>query len=243
MAFLTIQGLQKTYERQTVLKDLSFELEQKQVLSILGRSGCGKTTLLKTIAGLVSPDFGDILLDGNSILRAAPQERGVVYLYQEALLFPHLNVFENIAFGLRIRRLPEGEIRATTEALLAHLELEGMERRMPTQLSGGQKQRVAFGRALAVRPRLLLLDEPFGALDAETRATMQTFFKKTAKEQGITALFVTHDLKEAILMGHRWALMTDGHLDVFERIEDFAADHRTGLAREIDFWNTISNTL
>lgn len=238
MNFLEIKNIQKSFGGTPVLKGISFELPAHQTLAVLGRSGCGKTTLLKIIAGLLEGS-GQVFLDGTELSDQPPQQRGIVYLYQEALLFPHLNVFENVAFGLRLRKLPAAEIKNQTEAMLVHLGIAEQAPKMPTELSGGQKQRVAFGRALIIRPKLLLLDEPFGALDPETRGQMQEFYKRVASEQGISALFVTHDLKEALRMGNRWAYMENGTLDLFESLETFSTDTRTGVRGEIDFWTNI----
>ncbi|MGA9607622.1 MAG: ABC transporter ATP-binding protein, partial [Rouxiella badensis] len=199
--FLQVTDLNKNFAAEPVLAQLSFELPEHQTLSVLGRSGCGKTTLLKIIAGLLQPDSGEIRLNKLLINEVAPQHRNIVYLYQEALLFPHLNIFENVAFGLRLRRVKNEEVRTKTEAMLSHLGLASHSQRRPDQLSGGQRQRVAFGRALIINPALLLLDEPFSNLDAETRAQMQQLFKRVAREFAITAIFVTHDLKESLIMG------------------------------------------
>ncbi len=236
---LTVENLQVRFGAEDVLRDLNFGLQARETLAILGRSGCGKTTLLKCLAGLQAPDAGDILLSGKSILKQKPQQRGMVYLYQEALLFPHLNVFENVAFGLRLRRETEASVREQTSRLLENLDLATQAGKMPEQLSGGQKQRVAFGRALIINPRILLLDEPFGNLDVETRANMQALFRRVAAEYHIAAVFVTHDLKEAVRMGDRLAYMENGRLDLFDNLGAFVADPRTGMKQEIDFWKKL----
>lgn len=236
---LSVQNLCLSFGPEPVLQELSFAVHAGETLAILGRSGCGKTTLLKCLAGLQKPDSGDIFLEKKSILKQKPQQRGIVYLYQEALLFPHLNVFENVAFGLRLRRESETSVRAQTMLLLENLDLVEQAEKMPEQLSGGQKQRVSFGRALIINPRILLLDEPFGNLDVETRASMQELFRRIATEFRITAVFVTHDLKEAVLMGKRLAYMENGRLDVFENLDAFIADPRTGMQQEMDFWKKL----
>ena len=236
--FLNIEKIEKSFGSTPVLQNISFGLEEHQTLAVLGRSGCGKTTLLKIIAGLLDAK-GRIVLGDREMNALPPQQRGIVYLYQESLLFPHLNVFENVAFGLRLRKVPETSIRQRVNALLEDLGLVGHEQKMPTALSGGQKQRVAFGRALIIQPKLLLLDEPFGALDVETRGAMQTLFKKIASEQGITTLFVTHDLKEAVLMGDRLGYMENGRLEIFDSLAAFIADERTGMRQEIEFWQKL----
>ncbi|TNE54272.1 MAG: ABC transporter ATP-binding protein [Bacteroidetes bacterium] len=236
---LTVRDLQVRFGAETVLRGVQFGVRERETLAVLGRSGCGKTTLLKTLAGLLTADDGDILLEGQSLLKRPPQERGMVYLYQEALLFPHLNVFENIAFGLRLRRESETGVRDKTNQLLQNLDLAGQSKKMPHQLSGGQKQRVSFGRALIINPRILLLDEPFGNLDVETRANMQQLFRQVADTYHTTAVFVTHDLKEAVCMGDRLAYMENGRLDMFDNLEAFIADPRTGMKQEMDFWRKL----
>ena len=170
-------------------------------------------------------------------------KRNVVYLYQEALLFPHLNVFENIAFGLRLRNVDEQEIKERSLNLIDQLELSGMDKKMPHQLSGGQKQRVSFGRALIINPAVLLLDEPFGNLDADTRGNMQDFFNRIADEFTITAIFVTHNIKEAIIMGDRYGNLETGKLFTFSNVEEFIHSGKNNLQEEVDFWDTISKKL
>ena len=237
--FLEVRHIIKSFGAEKVVKDLSFSLQAKQTLSILGKSGCGKTTMLKTIGGLISPDSGKILLNGVDITETKPEKRNIVYLYQEDLLFPHLNAFENIAFGLRLKTIPEGLIKEKVQHMLHSLELEGQADKMPTQLSGGQRQRVSFGRAISTNPSLLLLDEPFGSLDTGTRQRMQELFKKLTEEFDITSLFVTHDLKEAVLMGNQIGFMQDGVLKVYEDKKDFIQDPQTGVQSEIEFWGGL----
>ncbi|MFK7924814.1 MAG: ABC transporter ATP-binding protein [Bacteroidia bacterium] len=230
------EGLNKFYGAEKVLQNVSFSLAERKTLSVLGRSGSGKTTLLRILAGLESANEGEILLKGQRINETPAKDRGIVYLYQEALLFPHLNVFDNIAFGLRLRRTPGSEIKARVGEMLERLELEDQQKKMPQQLSGGQKQRVSFGRALIINPRVLLLDEPFGALDVETRSSMQAFLKEVSQTYQITAIFVTHDLKEALLMGDRVGYMREGQLEIYDSKAAFVADSRTEAQNEIAFW-------
>lgn len=230
------EGLNKRYGAEQVLQNVSFSLAERETLSVLGRSGSGKTTLLRILAGLESAEEGEILLKGQRINELAAKDRGIVYLYQEALLFPHLNVFDNLAFGLRLRRTPSSDIKNRVGEMLTRLELEDQQKKMPHQLSGGQKQRVSFGRALAINPRVLLLDEPFGALDVETRSSMQAFLKEVSQAYQITAMFVTHDLKEALLMGDRVGYMREGKLEIYPSKADFVADPRTEAQSEIAFW-------
>lgn len=237
--FLEVRNITKSFQQEEVVKDLNFSLTAHRTLSILGKSGCGKTTMLKMIAGLVPPDTGDILLHGERINDQIPEQRSIVYLYQEDLLFPHLNTFENIAFGLRIQKKPAAEIKQKVAEMIQRLELDGQADKMPHQLSGGQRQRVSFGRAIITNPALLLLDEPFGSLDSVTRQRMQELFKKIAAAFEITSLFVTHDLKEAILMGDEIGLMRSGRLKVYQDKQDFIRDPETGVQNEIGFWKDL----
>jgi ABC-type Fe3+/spermidine/putrescine transport system ATPase subunit len=240
--FLEIQYINKSFEKEQIVQDLNFSLEAHKTLSILGKSGCGKTSMLKILGGLLKPDTGKIILDGQDISNLDAEKRNIVYLYQEDLLFPHLNVFENIAFGLRIKKQKEEHIQSKVKEMLELLELENHGQKMPHQLSGGQRQRVSFGRAIIINPALLLLDEPFGSLDAGTRQRMQQLFKDIAHKFKITSLFVTHDLKEAILMGDEIAFMDRGKLKVYKNTEEFIADPSTGVQSEIGFWEKLIPT-
>ncbi|MGB7393566.1 MAG: ABC transporter ATP-binding protein [Pricia sp.] len=237
--FLEVQNIVKSFGNEQVVKDLRFSLDANKTLSILGKSGCGKTTMLKTIGGLVAPDTGCILLDGKDITQKKPENRNIVYLYQEDLLFPHLNALENIAFGLRLKKIPNSTIEERVKHMLVSLELEPQAKKMPDQLSGGQRQRVSFGRAIITNPSLLLLDEPFGSLDTGTRQRMQDLFKKLSEEFDITSLFVTHDLKEAVLMGDEIGFMQAGNLKVYKDKTDFIADPATGVKEEVEFWSKL----
>lgn len=239
--FLEVQNIVKSFGHEQVVKDLTFSLDAKKTLSILGKSGCGKTTMLKTIGGLVAPDSGCIRLKGEDITHKKPEKRNSVYLYQEDLLFPHLTAFENIAFGLRLKKIPDSIIKEQVQHMLSSLELGGQSQKMPNQLSGGQRQRVSFGRAIITNPSLLLLDEPFGSLDAGTRHRMQGLFKKLAEEFAITSLFVTHDLKEAVLMGDEIGFMQSGTLKVYTNKKDFISDPNTGVLDEIEFWGGLAD--
>lgn len=237
--FLEVHQILKAFHKEQVVKDLNFNLDAHKTLSILGKSGCGKTTMLKIIAGLVAPDSGTISLKAKDITTERPNKRNIVYLYQEDLLFPHLNVFENIAFGLRLKKIAQGEIKERVSTMIESMELQGQAAKMPNQLSGGQRQRVSFGRAIITNPSLLLLDEPFGSLDAGTRQRMQKLFKKLSQEFSITSLFVTHDLKEAVLMGDEIGFMRDGRLKVYTDKQDFIKDPETGVMDEIAYWKQL----
>ncbi len=238
--FLEVENIAKSYGKEAVVSDLSLTLEKHKTLSILGKSGCGKTTMLKMIAGLVHLDKGRITLEGRDLTKINPSKRNIVYLYQEDLLFPHLNVFENIAFGLKIKRMEGAEIEDKVGQMIDNLELAGQEEKMPHQLSGGQRQRVSFGRAIITNPSVLLLDEPFGSLDAGTRKNMQALFRQLVSKFSITSLFVTHDLKEAILMGDEIAYMEPGKLTIYKEKIDFIEDSNTGVKAEIEFWKELT---
>lgn len=239
--FLRVNSVAKAYQGKQVLKDISCVLREHTTLSILGKSGCGKSTLLKILAGLELQDTGQITLLEKDISILQPEARNIVYLFQETLLFPNMNVFENIAFGLRIRKVGQAEIKDRVHAMVKSLQLTEHLQKMPGQLSGGQKQRVAFGRALVINPPLILLDEPFSSLDVETRGNMQQLYKSISQQFNITALFVTHDLKEALLMGNSIAYMENGSLEVFDSREDFINSDRSGVKKEIAFWNTLKS--
>ncbi|MBN8589762.1 MAG: ABC transporter ATP-binding protein [Rhodothermia bacterium] len=237
--FLIVENLSKSFGNEQVLKNISFTLEKNALMAILGRSGSGKTTLLKCLAGLDSPGFGDVLLSEQPINKLPPQSRGVVYLFQEPLLFPHLNVYENLAFGLRLRKTTDSVIKKEVGEMLAQLDLTDHAKKAPHQLSGGQRQRVSFGRALMIKPRLLLLDEPFASLDVDLKAQMQALFLKLARSYDITSIWVTHDLKEALIMGTSFGFMQNGHLRLYASGIDFVADTQTGVQSEIIFWKGI----
>ncbi len=238
--FLVVTDLAKAYGTEPVLRGVSLGVPRGETLAVLGRSGGGKTTLLKVLAGLETEDAGSIVVDGRSLTGVPPQQRGAVYLYQEPLLFPHLDVFENVAFGLRLRKMPRPEVQSRVHAMLDRLGLEAHARKQPHQLSGGQQQRVAFGRAAIVEPAVLLLDEPFGKLDVETRADMQQLFRATVHAHGITTLFVTHDLKEALVVGDRLGHLRGGVLETYASREAFVADPSTGVEAEQAFWQRVT---
>jgi len=236
---LEVSHITKKYGPESVLDGLSLELREHETLSILGRSGCGKTTLLKIVAGLESADRGSVRLEGKPVDDLQPDKREIVYLYQEALLFPHLTVFENVVFGLRLRNIDDQTVNSRGNEMIERLELMGLQDKMPHHLSGGQKQRVSFGRALITNPKVLLLDEPFGNLDADTRGNMQQLYKRIAEQYRITAIFVTHNVKEAILMGDRIARLENGSLTVYDSAEAFVRSGEPAIREEMDFWSSL----
>jgi ABC-type sugar transport system ATPase subunit len=237
---IEVHGIQKRFGQEQVLREIDFQLPAASTLSLLGKSGCGKTTLLKILAGLETGDGGSFKIDGQEMLQTPPQQRGVVYLSQEPLLFPHMDVFENIAFGLRIRGMQQQAIQQRVEQLLQQLGLEAQARKAPQALSGGQKQRAAFGRAIVIHPKILLLDEPFGSLDAETRAEMQVLFQALRKSEQITSLFVTHDLREAITMGDQFGKMAQGKIKIFADLQEFLAEPDANVQNELAFWKKLN---
>ena len=195
-----------------VLDDLSLYIRDREFITLLGPSGCGKTTILRVIAGFLDPDEGDVIFEDKKINGVPPHKRQVNTIFQRYALFPHLNVYENVAFGLRIRKVSESEIEKTVSEMLSIVNLSGFEKRNINSLSGGQQQRVAIARALAVKPRVLLLDEPLGALDLKLRREMQVELKKIQQQLGITFIYVTHDQEEALTMSDTVVVLNQGYI-------------------------------
>lgn len=209
---LKIEHLFSGYDSDVVLKDLSLEAAEGEFLSLLGPSGCGKSTLMKTIAGIVPASSGRILLDGQDITNLPIHRRGTVVVFQDMRLFPHKSVAENVAFPLKMQGVPKQERLKTAEKLLEKVRMAGFGSRKPGELSGGQQQRIALARALAAQPKLLLLDEPFSALDENLREDMRHLVLQLQKEFSMTVILVTHDREEALSMSDRVALLFDGKL-------------------------------
>ena len=208
-----LRALTKRYDETLAVDAIDASINAGEFFSLLGPSGCGKTTTLRMIAGFVRPTSGEILLDGSDVAQVPPHRRNVHTVFQNYALFPHLNVFDNIAFGLRRQKVAKGEVRQRVEEALELVELGGMAARRPQQLSGGQQQRVALARALVLRPAVLLLDEPLGALDAKIRKQLRLELKALQEEVGITFVFVTHDQEEALSMSDRVAVMSAGRIE------------------------------
>ncbi|HEX7126414.1 MAG TPA: ABC transporter ATP-binding protein [Thermodesulfobacteriota bacterium] len=213
MPGLAISRLCKRYGPHTVLDDVSLTVRAGECLSLVGPSGCGKTTLLNCIAGYVRPDGGSIALAGRPIDDVPEHRRDTAMVFQSYALFPHMDTFENVAFGLRMRKVPKDEIRRRVLAALQMVRLEGRERSYPNQLSGGQQQRVALARALVLEPKVLLLDEPLSNLDARLREAMRFELRELQQKIRITAIFVTHDIQEAFVLSDRVAVMSAGRIE------------------------------
>ena len=209
---IELRNVSKSFDGETVLKNLSLDIHDKEFITLLGPSGCGKTTTLRIIGGFVEPDEGDVCFMGARINDLPPYKRNVNTVFQRYALFPHLNVFENIAFGLRVHRTPEREIVERVEKMITLVNLKGFEKRNVTTLSSGQQQRVAIARALVNNPKVLLLDEPLAALDLKLRKDMQKELKNIQQQTGITFIYVTHDQEEALSMSDTIVVMADGEI-------------------------------
>jgi iron(III) transport system ATP-binding protein len=212
MASISLDGLVKQFGNHVVVDCISLEIAEGELFTLLGPSGCGKTTLLRMLAGFALPNGGDILFAGKSVVRTPPHKRETGMVFQNYALFPHLTIFENVAYGLRARNIPQDEIRERTYAILDAVHLGGMEDRYPRQLSGGQQQRVALARALVIRPQVLLMDEPLSNLDARLRVDMREEIRRIQKGFGITTVYVTHDQEEAMAISDRIAILSGGKL-------------------------------
>ena len=211
---LELKEIKKSFtEGEAVLDNISLEISKGEFITLLGSSGCGKTTTLRIIAGLEQPDAGSVWLDGREVTGLEPNQRDVNTVFQNYALFPHMNVAENIGYGLKLKKVPKSEIKKKVSQMLELVQLEGYEKRKPSELSGGQKQRVAIARALVNNPEVLLLDEPLGALDLQLRRAMQIELKHLQKKLGITFIYITHDQEEAINMSDRIAVMKDGRIE------------------------------
>lgn len=231
-SIIDLRNIVVDFDDEHVLKGIDLSIKDKEFVTLLGPSGCGKTTTLRIIAGFVLPDVGDVIFEGKKINGVPPYKRPVNTIFQRYALFPHLNVYENIAFGLRVKKTPEKEIRDLVRQMLLLVNLKGYERRNIDALSGGQQQRVAIARALINRPKVLLLDEPLAALDLKLRKEMQTELKKIQQSLGITFIYVTHDQEEALTMSDTVVVMNHGEIqqigtpqDIYNEPENaFVAD-------------------
>lgn len=229
---IELKNISKNFEEETVLSSINLDIYDKEFVTLLGPSGCGKTTTLRMIGGFETPDEGEVLFEGKKINDVPAYKRHINTVFQRYALFPHLNVFENVAFALRVQKRPNDEIIKRVKEMLELVALKGFERKNVTKLSGGQQQRVAIARALISHPRVLLLDEPLGALDLKLRKDMQNELKKIQKQTGITFIYVTHDQEEALSMSDVVVVMADGKIqqigtpiDIYnEPVNAFVAD-------------------
>ncbi|MFC0238251.1 ABC transporter ATP-binding protein [Fictibacillus phosphorivorans] len=208
-----MSDIRKVYKDKEVLNVNQLSVKRGEIISVVGPSGTGKSTLLRLIAGLEKTDTGEIKIDGEYLTNVPPQQRPVVYMFQESLLFPHMNVLENVAFGLKMAKVSKNKRYDKSKEMMKRVGLEGLESRFPHEISGGQKQRAALARSLIVHPKVLLLDEPFSSLDTELRKETRRWIKHLLKSENITVLFVTHDLEEAMAFGDRVAVLNEGKLE------------------------------
>ncbi len=218
--FIELKNITKKYGDNTVIENLNLHVRRNEFITLLGPSGCGKTTTLNIIAGFETVDNGSIIFEGKVINEVPPYKRQINTVFQKYALFSHMNIYENIAFGLRIKKLPEKQIQKKVQDMLKIVELDGFEKRSTDSLSGGQQQRVAIARALVNEPKLLLLDEPLGALDSKLRKEMQMELKNIQKQLGITFVFVTHDQEEALTMSDTIVVMNKGKIQQIGAPED-----------------------
>ena len=238
---IVFSQVQKAYGKNIVINNLNLEIEKGERLILLGPSGCGKTTTLRMIAGFEEITKGDLFMGGARVNDVAPGERNIAMVFQSYALFPHLDVFENIAFGLRIAKVPEDEIRQRVGEMLEVVSLKGFDRRRVDQLSGGQQQRVAIARALVNRPKVLLLDEPLGALDLRLRKDMQNELKRIQQQMGITFIYVTHDQEEALTMSDTVVVMDKGRIQQIGTPEDIYNEPKNAFVADFIGESNILN--
>ena len=220
---LQLKNINKYFGKNHVIKNVDLNFEKGHFITFLGPSGCGKTTLLRMIAGFYEPDEGEILLNGKNIEKVPPYDRNTAMVFQEYALFPHMNVFDNVSYGLRVKKKSKDEIEKRVKQALALMQLEGMEKRFPNQMSGGQQQRVAVARALVMNPEVLLLDEPLSNLDAKLRESVRVELRQIQQKMGLSTIYVTHDQSEALSMSDAIVVLKDGIV------------HQVGTPQEIYF--------
>ena len=247
---LQLKKINKYFGKNHVIKNVDLEFEKGHFITFLGPSGCGKTTLLRMIAGFYEPDDGEILLNDKNIERVPPYNRNTAMVFQEYALFPHMNVFENVSYGLRVKHKPAEEIKKRVAEALSLMQLSGMEKRFPNQMSGGQQQRVAVARALVMNPELLLLDEPLSNLDAKLRESVRVELRDIQQKMGLSTIYVTHDQSEALSMSDRIVVLKDGIVHqvgtpqeiYFEPKTPFVADF-IGTTNLIEVKGAVENTV
>lgn len=241
--YLELKNITAAYDANPVLRDFSLCVERGEFVALLGASGCGKTTALKIVAGLLEQDAGEVRLDGNDISRVPAERREMSLVFQKPLLFPFLTVAENVAFGLKMRGLPKALINEKVAEVLKLVRLENFETRLPRQLSGGQEQRVALARAIVTNPCVLLLDEPFSALDARLRTEMRNLIRELQQRLRITAVFVTHDQEEAVSVADRIAFLDGGKLAQISEPKDFYLNPNTAAVARFFGWKILEGRL
>ena len=241
MAFFNLQDINVSYDKKNnILEGLNLEIEKGELVSLLGPSGCGKTTTLRVVAGFIEPTHGQFILDDTDMTKVPVHKRNFGLVFQSYALFPHLSVFDNVAFGLKLQKVSKEEIEKRVENILEVCDLKGFEKRFPKQLSGGQRQRVALARALVVEPKLLLLDEPLSNLDAKLRINMRVEIKRLQRKLGITTIFVTHDQEECFSISDKVAVMNGGVIEQYDTPENIYRTPKTEfVARFIGFENFI----
>lgn len=217
MSLLELQSITAGYDKNVILKDLDFRVEKGELVSLLGSSGCGKTTTLRLIAGFSSPMSGKFIFDGKDYTQVPLNKRNFGFVFQSYALFPHMTVFDNVAFGLKMRNMPKEQIRKEVMDMLETVDLGGFENRFPKEMSGGQRQRVALARALVIKPDLLLLDEPLSNLDAKLRVKMRVEIRRLQQKFGFTAIYVTHDQEECFAISDKVAIMNHGVIEQMDR--------------------------
>ncbi|MDR2953100.1 MAG: ABC transporter ATP-binding protein [Treponema sp.] len=238
---LRLEEIKKKYGDAEVLRGLDLSAGKGEFITLLGSSGCGKTTTLRIIAGLESADSGRIFIDGNDVSAYDPDKRGVNMVFQNYALFPHMNVEQNVGYSLKLKGIPKAKIKEAVTEILSLVRLSGFEKRKPDELSGGQRQRVAVARAVINRPKVLLLDEPLGALDLQLRRQMQVELKRLQKQLGITFIYITHDQEEALTMSDRIAVMRNGVFEQIGRAAEIYNRPKTGfVARFVGEANVLS---
>lgn len=242
MAYMTLKDIDVRYDKKKqVLKGLNLEVKEGELVSLLGPSGCGKTTTLRVVAGFIEPESGVFSLDGEDLTKVPVHKRNFGIVFQSYALFPHLNVYDNVAFGLKMRKLDKKQIEQKVKNILEVCGLTEFEKRFPQQMSGGQRQRVALARALVIEPKLLLLDEPLSNLDAKLRINMRMEIKRIQKKLGITTLFVTHDQEECFSISDKVAVMNQGVIEQFDTPENIYQRPETEfVARFIGFENFLT---